>query len=376
MSGVPIAAHGGPISTTDTPSAATGSDLARPRQFTLVQALRGIAALWVVLFHASAGRHIAGLTDALPPVVRSVVFDHGELGVAIFFALSGFVIAHSLSGVTMNWGRLGRFALRRSIRLDPPYWAAIAFCVVMALVSATVRREPLVVPGFLQVVAHILYLQEILRLPEINTVFWTLTYEIQFYLFFALCMVLVDRPGEDRSRTPAWIAMFLIAVIATTGAFDGLVPGLFLPLWNSFLVGALASVAAARPAARPFLALLVVMMVVRSGIQGSWFGGVSAITAALLAVSVWRGYADTGLNWRALQFLGTISYSLYLTHNPVTGAVGFLMRRIGFGDGVAGGGLTMAVILAVVIAFSALFWAVFERPSHALSRRVSLRGAA
>jgi peptidoglycan/LPS O-acetylase OafA/YrhL len=52
-------------------------------RFTLVDALRGIAALCVVLFHLKAGNHIPSLQALVPTWVNALV-DHGDLGVAIF----------------------------------------------------------------------------------------------------------------------------------------------------------------------------------------------------------------------------------------------------------------------------------------------------
>ena len=61
-------------------------------RFSFVDALRGIAALAVVLFHAFEGNHIPQLIPVMPRWITDII-DHGNLGVAIFFVLSGFVIA-------------------------------------------------------------------------------------------------------------------------------------------------------------------------------------------------------------------------------------------------------------------------------------------
>lgn len=57
---------------------------------------------------------------AVAPSWVASVLDHGNLGVAVFFVLSGFVIAHSLHGVRVTPSVVGRLMLRRSLRLDPP----------------------------------------------------------------------------------------------------------------------------------------------------------------------------------------------------------------------------------------------------------------
>jgi len=74
--------------------------------------------------------------------------------------------------------------------VDPPYWASIALCVAFAYLSArVVPGKAYVPPDGLQVLAHVLYLPVLLHVPLINSVYWTLCLEIQFYLVYALLMV-------------------------------------------------------------------------------------------------------------------------------------------------------------------------------------------
>jgi peptidoglycan/LPS O-acetylase OafA/YrhL len=111
-------------------------------RFVFVDALRGLAALGVVLFHANEGHHITELFGYFPHFLQ-VGLENGSLGVLIFFVLSGFVIAHSLYEQRMSLSLLGRFTLRRSLRLDPPYWVAIALAIgIGTLASAVVKGRP------------------------------------------------------------------------------------------------------------------------------------------------------------------------------------------------------------------------------------------
>jgi peptidoglycan/LPS O-acetylase OafA/YrhL len=71
------------------------------------------------------------------------------------------------------------------------------------------------------------------------------------------------------------------------------------------------------------------------------------------------------------MFLGTISYSLYLTHNPITGASFFLLAKLGTPQWFA-----LGATILICIAFAYAFWLAFEQPSMKLAHRVRLRSPA
>ena len=90
----------------------------KKQRFLFVDGLRGFAALAVVLFHLLiAVNQTAG--DWIWPVFEKL-FSYGHLGVDMFFVISGFVIRLSVRNAEHTLGYLFRFAVRRSIRLDPP----------------------------------------------------------------------------------------------------------------------------------------------------------------------------------------------------------------------------------------------------------------
>jgi peptidoglycan/LPS O-acetylase OafA/YrhL len=135
--------------------------------FYFVDALRGIAVLWVILFHAPLDGRLDVLTSILPNWVVTVVFDWGGFGVPIFFVLSGFVIAHSLREAHINLAYFQRFSLRRLARLTPPYYVSIVVTLAFALLSSYIKSEAFA-PGkeplsFQRLLAHLFYLQDIFR---------------------------------------------------------------------------------------------------------------------------------------------------------------------------------------------------------------------
>jgi len=164
-----------------------------PARFKTVDGLRGIAALAVVCYHLNGA--ILETYGKWLPGPAAWLLSHGYLGVDIFFVISGFVIAYSVRNAERSLGFLGRFAVRRSIRLDPPYWAAIL--VEIAVLWAGLRwglaEAPL--PSVRQFLSHFLYLQNILGYGDIINIFWTLCFEIQFYLGLVL-LLLVHRRIE------------------------------------------------------------------------------------------------------------------------------------------------------------------------------------
>ena len=334
----------------------TGNTSGGRANYTLVQALRGIAALWVVFFHTSSAQHIPTLLEALPVWLSASVFDSGHYGVAIFFTLSGFVIAHSLSGATMDVRRFGQFMLRRSIRLDPAYWVSIAIVITVGVMASTLRGVEYAVPDITTVIAHMAYLQEILGIPGIDLVYWTLTYEIQFYAIFALAMMV---------RGHMW-PLLAIAVLSAAGVLDSAPHGLFVHYWGSFFVGVLARHAIDDRRWLLALGVLGVLLII-----DGWFGAINTATAFLLYVSVRTRWAETGLNWGWLQFLGLISYSLYLVHNPIISVSAWVSHKV-LGASIYADVVTLAGIIAATVAGASIIWALVERPTHLLSRRKTI----
>jgi peptidoglycan/LPS O-acetylase OafA/YrhL len=116
----------------------------------VVEAMRGIAAIGVALYHFS-GRFDTGL----PLVFHS----YGWLGVDIFFVISGFVIPLSLYGKDYQLRDFPMFIMRRLVRLEPPYLASIGLGLILWHASS-------VAPGFRgtdpsyslpQVLGHLFY---------------------------------------------------------------------------------------------------------------------------------------------------------------------------------------------------------------------------
>jgi peptidoglycan/LPS O-acetylase OafA/YrhL len=322
-----------------------------------------LAALWVVLFHAAAGHHIGHLEEALPASLHAQL-SAGHFGVPIFFVLSGFVIAYALRGQRIDAAYFGRFTLRRSIRLGLPYWASIVLAIAFLELKGVATHTQVALPTAGEFAVHAVYLQDVLGVHPINAVYWSLCVEMQFYLLFCLLLA-----AAQRCRFPVFAAA---AAVSLAWPLTGLhVPGLCLPYWHGFLVGAFACWALhgmLRPAwfGLYVAALVALWLWSHDRFTLACVATVAAIYAAGAAhkMGVWP-------RWRWLQFLGMVSYSLYLIHNPVMGA-GFNVAYRVLPHSALGEFIALLAVLAFVCGAAFAFWWLIERSSTALSRRLRL----
>jgi peptidoglycan/LPS O-acetylase OafA/YrhL len=341
-------------------------DLSKPREleltkttrFAFVDALRGIAALGVILFHAVEGNHVNAFYDILPGWLQSFL-RHGYVGVAIFFVLSGFVIAHSLNDKRMSLPDIGVFMLKRSLRLDPPYWVAIVIAVSFSMIASLAVRDRAADEFSLeQIAAHVFYLQDILGYRQVNPAFWTLCLEIQFYLVFAVLLW--------SGSSFLLISGFVVSLLWPLNLAPNFT-GFFPNLWFGFLLGVGSYKAWRVKMALPwFLAYsaAVLAMGLRSD---SPFVVACAVTALSLLFVARIGELPTFMNWKWLQFLGAISYSLYLIHSPITGAtfrVGYLLT----GRTIYTEALWWVISIAACLVVATLLRLFVERPMLRMSR--------
>lgn len=339
-------------------------------RFLMIDGLRGVAALAVVCYHLRLAVDEAARGPWLWDGLRWVI-NRGFLGVDVFFVLSGFVIAYSTRTGPHNLSFLGRFALRRSIRLDPPYWVAIALEVL--LVTLTIRLFPSLgteLPTLKQVIAHLFYAQNILGYGDIVTIFWTLCYEVQFYLFFVLLRISWQQLPNRVLAVIVLTALFVasLSVRFTTVSLSGFA----LDRWFQFFLGVMAWwVLAGKVQARVLVATwFAVMIVALAAGKPDQIVGVG--TSILMVVAGVRGKMGSWLAGRTIQFLGKISYSLYLIHLAVgwraISLVGQLSPPLSAPQAIAlflGG-------IALSVASAAVMWRLIEYPSIALSKRIAI----
>ena len=134
-----------------------------------VDALRGVAALAVVLFHYTS--QFAALYPAAPQTALQV--PHGHFGVNLFFIISGFVIFMTLDRTRTAMD----FVVSRFSRLYPAYWVSVL--LTFAITHWLGLPGKLVDAG--TALANGLMFHALLRVPHVDGVYWTLEVELLFY---------------------------------------------------------------------------------------------------------------------------------------------------------------------------------------------------
>jgi exopolysaccharide production protein ExoZ len=276
-----------------------------------IQALRGLAALSVVVFHASAR---AG--DALAAA---------SAGVDVFFVISGFIIwtigQRAQSALS--------FAADRIVRIAPIYWIAIA------LLAARIALDPsvqLFAPHMVASFAFIAYLSptEAAYWPLLPQG-WTLNYEMFFYALFAAALWL---PSALRLPALAGALIGLVAFGRAIGAGVSFIGFYTDPILLEFVAGLALGGAYVRgwtPGPR-LSALLIAAGVLALAAQAfvpiaaarvlEW----GAPAACIVAGAIGFERANIRLTMPALRLMGDASYSIYLFH---TFAIAIVARLVG-----------------------------------------------
>ncbi|HZI20727.1 MAG TPA: acyltransferase [Pyrinomonadaceae bacterium] len=304
--------------------------------------LRGAAALAVAL------HHFCNVLDDGPIRAAS---HYGQLGVQVFFVISGFIIPYSLVRGGYGLRNFGTFVAKRIVRLDPPYLVTIAVIIGLGVLSWYVpfQQGPPFEVSWPQVLLHLGYVNTFFGYPWLSDVFWTLAIEFQYYLLMGLAFPVVFS-RDARLRLGAMAALGALSFVVTSGAF--IFHYIFL-----FLMGILTCQLRTEMIGRGQYALLTALAVAGN----LAVGGLPSTLAGALAV-----FAILFLRVRhsIFVFLGSISYSLYLIHSPVgRRGLNVYVRATG-ADTQAEKYLAVLFAVAVSIAAAYALYRLVELPSQ------------
>ena len=295
-------------------------------QYKTLDHWRGVAVLWVLLFHGFGTTYEL----SLHPVVETLksIAAPGWLGVHFFFVISGYCISASVYRLGQKQEGAWVFLQHRFWRLIPTYWLALLFTVGLNLISMPFNQVSLdvVLPSLWVWLGNFLLIQPYLEVPSYVVVYWTLVVEIGFYLITAGLIVACNQVGLKIALALGLslgiISALLPSNVQTIGAIN---------LWCEFLCGALlfgALLTKAQNRLSQHRLMLVLILIL--GTLGAWIDPTLQAKyvwfSALFAIALYLLYPldDRIASWKWLRWLqaaGLMSYSLYLLHVPIQGKV-------------------------------------------------------
>jgi len=351
-----------------------------PSRLYLLDILRGLLAFAVMVYHFYLGNGLAShLGNWVPGFVDGLI-AHCQVGLELFFVLSGFVIALTLPREPVNARSAAAFILRRQIRLDPPYWAALGLMLALGLLSSLLvpSHRHLVFPSLKDLLLNMFYLQGIAGQDPLLMVAWTLCLEVQFYLLFILLLwvgtlLKLNRPMQVLLSLPlfVWCICVFYGWLPTPQAYPTIFPALLVPFWAMFYTGVLACWAWEDRRLQPIFWGHLLLFTVPGLLAYRVDVLLRLLACTAVMVAALRGWLPWGARCRPLLVLAALSYSLYLVHVPIGGRVINLLLRVSHSPLACVLWLVLAVVASLAVAW--ILHHLVEVPSAQLGRRLKKR---
>lgn len=327
-----------------------------------IQGARGLFCLMVFVYHVNNSG--LGTLDFLREPVSRFLLGTLELGVELFFGISGIVIIGSLR----RSRSVRTFVLNRITRILPVLWATIVAVLLVALAF----HMPL--PSGAQILASMFPPLPLLGTGHVNPIAWTIDFEMAFYLLCAGTFFF-------GARTPGGIALLCVSLVAIV----------IYPRTMMMVAGTLVALGWVRGPlvdrlAHYTLPLLLIYLVAWRGIielvgghakdlvgptilstdDAVWlYPAMIATTGVgmLALVGIVRGSGLLGrlLSTQAFVGLGNISYSFYLWHIPIMAGVKRVLVSLGLGGEAYAQALFFVTSLPVAVGVAWLSYVFIEQ---------------
>lgn len=282
-----------------------------PKRYLELDALRGIAAMIVVVFHYSMAAEI-----------RQDLFRFGTTGVDLFFIISGFVIALSIHHVSSAW----EFVINRLSRLYPTYWTVVTFTFFLICLRNFYMGLNV---NWIEYFGNMTMFQYYLGILDLDGPYWTMIIEMLFYILILILFVF----NLLKYILPIGSLLCLATVVSTHFFWNKPVEYWFtaIPLFQFFplfFAGILFyKIITKEP--RPILnyCLLIgcllsqIMLFEKVGRSRMYISLSEYAVILILYFGIFVLFVNHWIRWisiRPLLFLGKISYALYLVHYYIT----------------------------------------------------------
>ena len=351
--------------------------------------LRGLAAVWVVIYHYNIWAPSAHL-DAYSPIIGK-----GYLAVDLFFMISGFVMTHVYHHAFLRdvRGNYFRFVGARIARLYPLHVLILLLFLATALSSrtadyvATGDFSPIPLTGARSIsafFANLLMLQGV-KASELswNYPAWSISIEFMAYLLFPLLLPIIWEASPKLKAVLAAVLLGLLSylMLLTNDYFnqwDG--PTTLLRCLPEFTLGMLMYCLYCSGRLHHWMSTdtaalgLLVALFILLQVGNSDFLAVLVFALLILAAVGNEGCVTGLLNAMPLLWLGELSYSLYLAH----GLVQFGATRLLNAEGITDRGtlsqlsslLLISAMLLIASAIAALTYLTVERIARRRLRRL------
>jgi exopolysaccharide production protein ExoZ len=391
-------------------TADTSAEAVRPpdrgAEYLTLQAWRGVASLWVVMLHSSPSPGANGFPDHLSNLLVAIG-SQGYLAVPLFFVISGYCIANAATSALSRGVRWQGYAWARFRRIYPPYVATIGLAVLLSLVVGALVGAGFIRPNFLSALhffgndavyyfAQFTLTQVPLQQKPLFVVFWSLSYEVAFYVIVGLICFTRARQGDvhivlSRLHVVTLFSLLLFTLKPAWCVFP-------FDLWPQFGLGVAVFDVLTQPrkayhkAGFGLLGLLTIWLASslawshaateehrgEVGIARVMFGPAAFLVALAFAAALigLRGFDVRISQWhltRGLARVGLFSYSLYLVHLLPVGIIYLASRQLAVPLGLTP--VLMAVQMLIALCFSYVFYILFERPFHRPTAKRKAAGA-
>ncbi len=321
------------------------------KRFYELDALRGIAALMVVLYHYTK-RYDEIYTHKTMGILH---FDIGRYGIQLFFMISGFVIFMTINKTE----KIKDFVISRFSRLYPAYW----FAVILTYSATLMIPLPGRMVGLSEALINLSMFQTWFRIPNVDGVYWTLAIELSFYIIMCLLYV------SGYIKKIVTVSIIWMVIILLTNHIENYYGykvhaavklALILDYGHLFIAGIMFYKLYEDKKLKYLFCIAFSYMVeykVNSGfliISGVYFLLFCFLVLNLLS---W-------LKFKPLVFLGAISYSLYLIHQNV----GYIIIRVLYDRGINNPYLIILIPIVMTIIVAFFMNILVEKPSMRLIR--------